>query len=159
METGKLTRGGDSDAYLGQAEAKSLPSPSPCARWERPLSNDSNHAPAHPRPLTSADRRLSDSHPEHRLLRQGLSPSSSAGRALRLPRLRALAVDPLDDRCITLDRPPPALDSTDLLIEGTHLGELPKPGPVRVRTYLPPHTYQDVEMAIPSMSRSVVSSG
>jgi hypothetical protein len=104
--TGKLTLRGDSDAYLGLTTA-TIQSPSPRARWERPLLHDSNHAPADTTATQSADRRLRGSHLPPQIQAPRSKPRGPAGRALRLKGLRALPAEPLVDLSLQLDRPPP----------------------------------------------------
>ncbi len=106
VATGRLTWWGDSGTDLGPTTAATL-SPSPCARWERPLHNDSNHAPAHMMATKSANRRSSGSHlpPTRHALRS--KPRASAGRALRLFGLRALPTKPLTLEMLRVDRPSP----------------------------------------------------
>ena len=124
VEPGQLTLWGDSGTDLGPTTTRLSSPPSQRARWERPLSNDSNHAPVHERTTKSADRRLSDSHPTHRHLDRTSQHRDSADRSLHTAQ-PDLTADCLDNRK-RLDRPPPAhLTRTDLLIEGPPLTTLP----------------------------------
>ena len=94
--------GGDTVADLGSTTAVTL-WPNPRTRWERPLLNGSNHAPAPQRAIESADRRMSGNSPGSLLPTRLPQPRSLPGRALRLLGFRASPVDLL----VELERPPP----------------------------------------------------
>lgn len=115
---GNKTWWGDSEGYRGPGAAASHPSP--CTRLERPLLHASKHAPAHDEAISSANRRLRDSHPPTAGLSETPAPCCCVARILRRARLRTRTTLQLAhlSAVVSCARPPSSLDSTDLLIDG-----------------------------------------